>query len=116
MLPPVFALLAGAGGHKLRAIVCESRPLCEGVRLANALAEAGVECTLITDAQVGWSGLCGLVWAVWLLRGPWQAGAEQASKAGSRPWPRGAAALCPPTANERKDTEMYLKCCGTERD
>lgn len=40
------------GGLKLGAIVCESRPLCEGVQLAAAWAEAGIECTLITDAQV----------------------------------------------------------------
>ena len=38
--------------------MCESRPLCEGVQLAAAWAEAGIECTIITDAQVlasaGW--------------------------------------------------------------
>ncbi len=45
-----------ASGMKLRAIVCESRPLCEGVSLAAQWAEAGVEVTLITDAQVGGLG------------------------------------------------------------
>ncbi len=44
---------AAAGGCKLRAIVCESRPLNEGLALANALAAAGVECMVITDAQAG---------------------------------------------------------------
>lgn len=33
--------------------MCESRPLCEGVSLANALAAAGVGVTVITDAQAG---------------------------------------------------------------
>ncbi|PRW20650.1 initiation factor 2B related [Chlorella sorokiniana] len=42
---------AAAGGMKLRAIVCESRPLCEGVTLAAQWAEAGVDVVLITDAQ-----------------------------------------------------------------
>lgn len=42
-----------AGGRRFRAIVCESRPLCEGVSLANALAAAGVQVTVITDAQAG---------------------------------------------------------------
>ena len=36
----------------LRVIVCESRPLCEGVTLARRLAAAGVQVTVITDAQV----------------------------------------------------------------
>lgn len=44
---------SAASGMKLHAIVCESRPLCEGVSLAAQWAEAGVEVTLITDAQVG---------------------------------------------------------------
>ncbi len=39
------------GGLKLRAIVCEARPLCEGVALAEAWARAGIDVTLITDAQ-----------------------------------------------------------------
>lgn len=39
------------GGLKLRAIVCEARPLCEGVTLADAWAQAGIDVTLITDAQ-----------------------------------------------------------------
>lgn len=38
---------------RLRAYVCEARPLCEGVALAEAWEAAGVHCTLITDAQVG---------------------------------------------------------------
>ena len=37
----------------LRAILCESRPLCEGVALAEAWAAAGVRCTVVTDAQAG---------------------------------------------------------------
>lgn len=44
-------------GRQLRAIVCESRPLFEGVALAEAWAAAGVACTLITDAQAAvWCG------------------------------------------------------------
>ena len=51
-----------AAGAKFKAIVCDSRPLCEGVQLANSLAEAGVEVTLITDAQAGvWVGRADLV-------------------------------------------------------
>ncbi|KAI3434851.1 hypothetical protein D9Q98_002905 [Chlorella vulgaris] len=40
-----------AQGRKLHVTVCESRPLCEGVQLAGVLAGAGIQCTLITDAQ-----------------------------------------------------------------
>ncbi len=39
-------------------IVCESRPLCEGVTLAKRLAAMGIDVTLVTDAQVrgrGWA-------------------------------------------------------------
>src|SRR3990170_4757495 len=36
-----------------RVIVCEGRPLFEGRRLAQELAAAGVDVTLITDAQAG---------------------------------------------------------------
>lgn len=45
------ALLA-ASGRLERVIVCESRPLLEGRRLATDLAEAGIKVALITDAQV----------------------------------------------------------------
>lgn len=38
-------------GERLKAIVCESRPLCEGVSVAESWAAAGAEVTLITDAQ-----------------------------------------------------------------
>ncbi|GAB4819902.1 hypothetical protein N2152v2_006948 [Parachlorella kessleri] len=44
---------AAKDGCRLKAIVCESRPLNEGVSLANTLAAAGVQCTVITDAQAG---------------------------------------------------------------
>jgi hypothetical protein len=40
-----------ADGLRLKAIVCESRPLNEGVSLAAEWAAAGVDCTVITDAQ-----------------------------------------------------------------
>ena len=36
----------------VRAIVAEARPLCEGAAMADALAEAGIETTLVTDAQM----------------------------------------------------------------
>ncbi|KAL4433767.1 hypothetical protein ABPG75_000208 [Micractinium tetrahymenae] len=48
---------AAEGGLKLQAVVCEARPLCEGVQLAEAWAQAGVEVTLITDAQASLAGL-----------------------------------------------------------
>ncbi|KAL4450707.1 hypothetical protein ABPG77_001063 [Micractinium sp. CCAP 211/92] len=44
---------AAEGGLKLRAVVCEARPLCEGITLAEAWARAGIDVTLITDAQAG---------------------------------------------------------------
>jgi translation initiation factor 2B subunit (eIF-2B alpha/beta/delta family) len=40
-------------GPGLSVIVCESRPLCEGVTMAQRLAAAGLQVTLITDAQAG---------------------------------------------------------------
>jgi hypothetical protein len=40
-------------GPGLSVIVCESRPLCEGVTLARRLAAAGLDVTLVTDAQAG---------------------------------------------------------------
>uniref|UniRef100_A0A383WBQ4 Nudix hydrolase domain-containing protein n=1 Tax=Tetradesmus obliquus TaxID=3088 RepID=A0A383WBQ4_TETOB len=40
-------------GPGLSVIVCESRPLCEGVSMARRLAAAGLNVTLITDAQAG---------------------------------------------------------------
>jgi len=45
-----FNLLAG---QDLKVIVLESRPLCEGYRLAAKLSELKVPTTLITDAQAG---------------------------------------------------------------
>lgn len=42
---------AASTGTKLSAIVCESRPLCEGAALANAWAEAGVDVSIVTEAQ-----------------------------------------------------------------
>eukprot|EP00887_Chlorella_sp_A99_P003754 scaffold7.g3754.t1 len=42
---------AAAEGLRLSAIVCESRPLCEGAALARTWAAAGVDVTVITDAQ-----------------------------------------------------------------
>lgn len=40
-------------------VVAESRPRCEGVRLAKALSDAGVRVQLITDAQMGaFAGQC----------------------------------------------------------
>jgi translation initiation factor 2B subunit (eIF-2B alpha/beta/delta family) len=40
-----------ANGVPLSVIVCESRPLCEGVTLACQLSAAGLNTTVITDAQ-----------------------------------------------------------------
>jgi hypothetical protein len=40
-------------GPGVSVIVCESRPLCEGVTMAQRLAAAGLHVTLITDAQAG---------------------------------------------------------------
>jgi translation initiation factor 2B subunit (eIF-2B alpha/beta/delta family) len=49
----LVALAAAAADGRLGAVVCcESRPLCEGVALARALAAAGArDVTVITDAQ-----------------------------------------------------------------
>jgi len=41
-----------ASGRKVRVIVAESRPLCEGARLGYELAELGIAVEIITDAQV----------------------------------------------------------------
>lgn len=43
--------MAGLSGKHVRAIVCESRPLCEGVALADRLSSMGIPTTVITDAQ-----------------------------------------------------------------
>lgn len=40
-----------AAGRRVRAIVCESRPLCEGVAVAREWAAAGAQVTVITEAQ-----------------------------------------------------------------
>ena len=48
----LFRLLAASGGG-VCAIVTESRPLCEGHRLAERLSAWAVSTTLITDAQAG---------------------------------------------------------------
>lgn len=61
VLPPFLAGSSGNGGYKgsssrgpgISVIVCESRPLCEGVVMAQRLAAAGLQVTLITDAQAG---------------------------------------------------------------
>ena len=82
---PCFATRSvhpAAGGLKLKAVVCEARPLCEGVALAAAWAAAGVEVTLVTDAQVGGCCLAAASWC--LLRGR-QAGAAGESKCRSLP-------------------------------
>lgn len=42
---------AASNGKGLSAIVCESRPLYEGVTLAQRIASVGVNTTVITDAQ-----------------------------------------------------------------
>ncbi|KAF8071226.1 SAD2 [Scenedesmus sp. PABB004] len=47
---------AGSGAAAPRGVsvvVCEARPLCEGVSMARRLAAAGLAVTLITDAQAG---------------------------------------------------------------
>lgn len=46
----VFRLLKDGG---VRAIVSESRPLCEGYALTDQLSEWGIPTVLITDAQLG---------------------------------------------------------------
>jgi hypothetical protein len=59
---PPFLVAGGADGSGfkgssrgpgLSVIVCESRPLCEGCAMAQRLAAAGLQVTLITDAQAG---------------------------------------------------------------
>lgn len=44
------ALLAIHRLQELRVVVCESRPLCEGITLAEALATASIPTTVCTDA------------------------------------------------------------------
>ena len=46
----LFASLRGTDCH---IVVCESRPLCEGVTVVRQLSDWGQPCTLITDAQAG---------------------------------------------------------------
>jgi len=46
----LFSLLRD---RNISAIVCESRPLCEGYVLAGKLADIGLSVTVITDAQAG---------------------------------------------------------------
>lgn len=59
---PSFLVAGGADGSGFKGssrgpgisvVVCESRPLCEGVTMAQRLAAAGLQVTLITDAQAG---------------------------------------------------------------
>lgn len=59
-LLPLLAASSANGSFKgssrgpgLSVIVCESRPLCEGVVMAQRLAAAGLQVTAITDAQAG---------------------------------------------------------------
>jgi translation initiation factor eIF-2B subunit delta len=47
----VLRTLLAAGPKVERVYVCEGRPLLEGRRLATELSEAGLEVTLLTDAQ-----------------------------------------------------------------
>lgn len=47
----VKRVMEAAAGRIGRVVVCESRPLCEGSSLAEELHEAGLDVTLITDAQ-----------------------------------------------------------------
>lgn len=42
-----------AASKNIKAIVAESRPLCEGVRTAEECVKLGIETTLITDSQAG---------------------------------------------------------------
>lgn len=52
MLDQLAKRPGGAGGKLgLAVYICESRPLCEGVIMARQLAAAGLDITLITDAQ-----------------------------------------------------------------
>jgi ribose 1,5-bisphosphate isomerase len=47
------AARSAASEHGLKVFVTESRPLCEGKRVAYEIAATGTEVTLITDAQAG---------------------------------------------------------------
>lgn len=49
----VLSSLTAEAASDRRVIVCEGRPLLEGRRLARELAAAGLDVTLITDAQAG---------------------------------------------------------------
>ena len=49
----VIQTLALLDKKDLKVIISESRPLCEGYRLAEKLSRLKVPCTLITDAQAG---------------------------------------------------------------
>jgi translation initiation factor 2B subunit (eIF-2B alpha/beta/delta family) len=49
----VLSVLTTEATRDRRVIVCEGRPLYEGRRLAERLADAGLAVTLITDAQAG---------------------------------------------------------------
>lgn len=50
----LLAAMSAAAGSLGDVIVCEGRPLCEGVAFARALAAAGAaRVTVITDAQAG---------------------------------------------------------------
>lgn len=44
-------LTALKGGKRVQTIVCESRPLCEGLEVAKTWAQAGANTSVITDAQ-----------------------------------------------------------------
>jgi ribose 1,5-bisphosphate isomerase len=49
----VMAAIKYAVSKKIKVVVTESRPLCEGTRTADECAKLGIETTLITDAQMG---------------------------------------------------------------
>jgi len=49
----VFAILKRLSGADVQIIVAESRPLCEGVKLAEKLARMDFDVCLVTDAMLG---------------------------------------------------------------
>ena len=49
----LLAAMRAAAPRLGRVYVCEARPLCEGVAFARALAAAGADVAVITDAQAG---------------------------------------------------------------
>ena len=49
----VSEALTGLGDRGVRVILTESRPLCEGHRLAAQLSAEGIPCATITEAQIG---------------------------------------------------------------